>query len=321
VAPLTLPGYLELEIALVVVALLALYLNRDRPKPIVAMFAFVAVFATGALAYRVEKFTEDTVLVERNFYGVLRVKESLARDEDPETRYRSLVHGAILHGEQWLSEKYRRSATTYYKTSSGIGKAILAHEGLPIKVGVIGLGAGTLATYGDADDVYRFYDINPAVPRIAREQFTYLSDSAATIEVVLGDARLALERETPQGFDVLAVDAFSGDSIPVHLITLEAVGAYLRHMKPTGVIAFHVSNRFLDLKPVLLAIAERHGLEYAFVHEADDGTTTSDWVLLTRHKPLILRPEIVEKTEPIVPRPDWGLWTDSYNNLFQVFRW
>jgi SAM-dependent methyltransferase len=321
VAPLTLPGYLELEIALMAVALLALYLNLDRPKPIIAMFAFVAVFTTGALAYRVEKFTENTVLVERNFYGVLRVKESFARTGESDTRYRSLVHGAILHGEQWLDEKYRRSATTYYKTSSGIGKAILAHEGLAIKVGVIGLGAGTLAAYGDGDDVYRFYDINPAVPRIAREQFTYLGDSAARIEVVLGDARLALEREEPQGFDVLAVDAFSGDSIPVHLITLEAVGAYLRHMKPAGVIAFHVSNRFLDLKPVLLAISERHGLEYAFVHEtSDEGSTTSDWVLLTRHKPLLLRPEIVAATEPVVPRPDWRLWTDAYNNLLQVWR-
>jgi spermidine synthase len=220
-----------------------------------------------------------------------------------------------------MSEKYRRSATTYYKTTSGVGRAILAHEGLPIKVGVIGLGAGTLATYGDADDVYRFYDINPAVPRIAREQFTYLADSPAKIEVVLGDARLALEREPVQGFDVLAVDAFSGDSIPVHLITLEAVGAYLRHMKPTGVIAFHVSNRFLDLKPVLLAIAEKHGLEYAFVHEkSDDGGTTSDWVLLTRHKPLILRPEIVQDTEPVAPQPDWRLWTDAYNNILQVWR-
>jgi SAM-dependent methyltransferase len=321
VAPLTLPGYLELEIALVVVAMLALYLNLDRPKPIVGMFAAVAVFAAGALAWRVEHLTEDTVLVERNFYGVLRVKEVLARDDDPETRYRSLVHGAILHGEQWMSEKYRRAATTYYKTSSGIGMAILAHEGRPIKVGVIGLGTGTLATYGDADDTYRFYDINPAVPRIAREQFTYLGDSPAKIEIALGDARLNLEREPVQGFDVLAVDAFSGDSIPVHLITVEAVGAYLRHMKPQGVIAFHVSNRFLDLKPVLLAIAERHGLEYAFVHEtSDDGSTTSDWVLLTRWKPFILRPEIVTATEPVAPQPDWRLWTDAYNNLLQVWR-
>jgi SAM-dependent methyltransferase len=321
VAPVTLPGYLELEIALVVVALLALYLNRERPGPVVAMFAAVAAFTSGALAWRVQTFTEDTVLVERNFYGVLRVKETLARDTDLETRYRSLVHGAILHGEQWMADKYRRAATTYYKTTSGIGRAILAHEGKPIKVGVIGLGTGTLAAYGDADDTYRFYDINPAVPRIAREHFTYLDDSAATIEVVLGDARLALEREPPQGFDILAVDAFSGDSIPVHLITLEAVGVYLRHMKPQGVIAFHVSNRFLDLKPVLLAIAERHGLEYAYVHETGDGGgTTSDWVLLTRHKPFILRPEIVEATEPVAPQPGWRLWTDAYNNILQVWR-
>ncbi|MCW5593046.1 MAG: fused MFS/spermidine synthase, partial [Burkholderiales bacterium] len=321
VAPLALPGYLELEIALAVVAMLALYLNLDRPKPIVAMFAAVSLFTTGALAWRVEHLREDTVLVERNFYGVLRVKEVLAREGDPDTRYRSLVHGAILHGEQWMSEKYRRAATTYYKPGSGIGMAILAHEGRAIKVGVIGLGAGTLATYGDADDTYRFYDINPAVPRIAREQFSYLNDSPAKIEIVLGDARLNLEREPPQGFDVLAVDAFSGDSIPVHLITLEAVGAYLRHMNPRGVIAFHVSNRFLDLKPVLLAIAEKHGLEYAFVHEtSDDGSTTSDWVLLTRWKPLILRPEIVASTEPVAPQPDWRLWTDAYNNLLQVWR-
>jgi hypothetical protein len=320
-APLALPGYLELEIALVVVALLALYLNLDRPKPIIAMFAAVAAFATGALAWRIDTFSEHTLLMERNFYGVLRVKEVLARSDDPETRYRSLAHGAILHGEQWMSDRYRRAATTYYKTTSGIGKVILAHEGLPIKVGVIGLGVGTLATYGDADDVYRFYDINPAVLRIAREKFTYLADSPARIEVALGDARLNLEREPAQGFDVLAVDAFSGDSIPVHLITLEAVGVYLRHMKDTGVIAFHVSNRFLDLKPVLLAIAEKHGLEYAYVHETgDDGGTTSDWVLLTRNKRLILRPEIVASTEPVAPQPGWRLWTDAYNNILQVWR-
>ena len=321
VAPLTLPGYLELEIALVVVALLALALNRDRAWPLVTLFAAVLAFTGLALWYRVDKFMEDTILVERNFYGVLRVKEQLSREDDPDTRYRSLIHGAILHGEQWMAEKYRRAATTYYKTSSGIGKTLLAFEGKAIKVGVIGLGAGTLATYGDADDVYRFYDINPAVPRVARQEFYYLADSPARIEIVLGDARLKLEREAPQGFDVLAVDAFSGDSIPVHLITLEAVGVYLRHMKPMGVIAFHTSNRFLDLKPVLLAIADRHGLEYAFVHEtADDGATTSDWVLLTHNKPLLLRPEIASSSEPVAPQPGWRLWTDSYNNLLQVWK-
>ena len=321
VAPITLPGYLELEIAIVVVAHLALAFNLARPWPVMAMFAFVAVFTTGALIYRIHHFTQDTVHIERNYYGVLRVKEVTAKDDDATTRYRSLVHGAILHGEQWMDEKYKRAATTYYKPDSGVGKAILALEGQAARVGVIGLGTGTLATYGDADDVYRFYDINPAVERVARRYFTFLSDSPAKIEVVLGDARLALEREPPQQFDVLVVDAFSGDSIPVHLITVEAVGSFLRHVKPSGVIAYHVSNRFLDLKPVLLAIAEKHGLEYAFVDQRDkDGGTTSDWVLLSRDKKIILRPEIVASTEPVAPRPEWRVWTDSFNNLIQVFK-
>jgi hypothetical protein len=322
VAPVTLPGYLELEIALAVVAVLALVTNLRRPAPVLVMLAGIVAFTFAALVYRIHTFNEDTLHVERNYYGVLRVKESSSRIDDQDTRYRSLVHGAILHGEQWLSEKYRRSATTYYKTSSGVGKAILAFEGRPIKVGIVGLGAGSLAVYADGDDTYRFYDINPAVIRVANSYFTYLKDSPGKIETVLGDARLSLEREAPQGFHVLAVDAFSGDSIPVHLITVEAFTEYLRHLAPEGVIAFHVSNRFLDLKPVLLAIAEKHGLETAYVHEtAESGSTTSDWVLLARDQRIIRRPEIAASTEPIVPRPEWGLWTDSYNNLFQVFRY
>ena len=321
VAPVTLPGYLELEIALVVIAALALALNMDRPWPILALLAVVVSGTVFALGFRIHTFTEDTVHIERNHYGVLRVKENVSRLEEGDMKYRSLVHGAILHGEQYLSEKYRRSATTYYKTGSGIGRALLAFEGKPARVGIIGLGAGSLAVYADADDTYRFYDINPAVIEVAREWFTYLKDSPGKMETVLGDARLSLEREPPQNFDVLAVDAFSGDSIPVHLITYEAFTEYLRHLQPQGVIAFHVSNRFLDLKPVLLAIAEKHKLEYAFVHETgESGGTTSDWVLITRHKPFILRKDIVEVTEPVVPRPDWRLWTDDYNNLFQVYR-
>jgi SAM-dependent methyltransferase len=296
-------------------------LNLKRPLPVVGLIVAVLAFTCAALIHRVKNFTEDTVYIHRNYYGVLRVKENQSRIDDVDTKYRSLVHGSILHGEQWLSEKYRRSATTYYKATSGIGRTLITFEGKPIRVGVIGLGAGSLAVYGDADDVYRFYDINPAVEAVARNWFSYLADSPARIEVVLGDARLSLEREAPQQYDVLAVDAFSGDSIPVHLITLEAVAEYLRHLKPEGVIAFHVSNRFLDLKPVLLAIAEKHLLQYAFLHETgENGGTTSDWVVLTRSKPFILKPSIVEATIPIAPRPEWRLWTDSYNNLFQVFR-
>ncbi|MEP7262189.1 MAG: fused MFS/spermidine synthase [Usitatibacter sp.] len=321
VAPITLPGYLELEIALVVIAALALLTNLRRPWPILLMLTLVISLTFSALVYRISSFTEDTVHIERNYYGVLRVKENKSTLEGEEMRYRSLVHGAILHGEQYLSEKYRRSATTYYKTSSGIGRTILAFEGKPTKLGVIGLGAGSLAVYADADDTYRFYDINPAVIEVANTWFTYLKDSPGKMETVLGDARLSLEREAPQDFDVLAIDAFSGDSIPVHLITYEAFTEYLRHLKPEGVIAFHVSNRFLDLKPVLLSIAEKHKLEYAFLHETgENGGTTSDWVIITRSKHFILQASIVEATEPVAPQPGLRLWTDNYNNLWQVFK-
>ena len=321
VAPVTLPGYLELPIGIALLAFLALGVNLRRAIAIPAILVAVASVACGALFWQVRTFMADTVYVERNYYGVVRVKETLGRAGDPDTAYRSLVHGAILHGEQWLSPQYRRSATTYYKTSSGIGRTLIALEGKPIKVAVIGLGAGSLAVYADADDTYRFYDIDPAVVKVARTWFTYLADSPGRMEVVLGDARLSLEREAPQGYDVIAVDAFSGDSIPVHLITLEAVGEYLRHLKPGGVIAFHVSNRFLDLKPILLAIADRRGLEYAYLHEpGEDGSTTSDWVLLTRDRTFLLQPSIVEITEPVLPEPEWSLWTDDFNNLWQVLR-
>jgi SAM-dependent methyltransferase len=322
VAPVTLPGYLELDIAVVAVAFLALALNLRRPWPYVALMVVVASATCAALVWHVRNFTEDTVYIARNYHGVLRVKEIQSDPKDPDTRYRSLVHGSILHGEQWQSEKYRRSATTYYKTGSGIGRALIQLEGKPIRVAVIGLGAGSLAVYADADDVYRFYDINPRVVQVASTWFTYLKDSPGKMEIVLGDARLSMEREAPQGYDVIAVDAFSGDSIPVHLITYEAVTEYLRHLKPRGVIAFHVSNRFLDLKPVVLAIAEKHGLAVAYEHESDKtGGTTSDWILLTRYKPFLLKPGIVEITEGIVPRPDLRLWTDDYQNLIGIFRW
>ena len=150
---------------------------------LVLSLVLIACVASGAFAWRVRSFTEGTVYIERNFYGVVRVKEAQVDAANPDTRYRSLVHGSILHGEQWLSPKYRRSATTYYKTSSGIGRTLLAFEGKPIRVGIIGLGAGTIAAYADADDVYRFYDIDPAVVKVSSTWFTYLKDSDGKIDL------------------------------------------------------------------------------------------------------------------------------------------
>ena len=323
VAPLTLPAYYELEISLVLLAMLATYLLFGRARlGVVALSVAVSLFTTGAAVFTIQQFREDVVVMSRNFYGTLRVKQY-----DPpsvEYRRRSLVHGAILHGDQYMDAPYNRSATTYYKAKSGIGKALLLKEKLsavPRRVGIIGLGTGTIATFGNKGDVYRFYDINPQVVTIAQRDFTYLKDTDATVEIALGDARLNLEREPAQQFDVLAIDAFSSDSIPVHLITLEALQIYQKHMKPDGVIAFHVSNRFLDLKPVVQMIAEQRGLHLAWVRDTyDDGSTSSDWILLSKDKTFLLKPEIVEATYIIPPEPGWRVWTDDFNNLLQVLK-
>ena len=327
IAPLTLPAYFELEIALTLVAVMAIYLTWNMNRIYVGVAILVALFTINAGAYTVYVFMESTVVLTRNFYGTLRVKEYGSPSDD--TYHLALIHGSILHGEQFMQPRFRKAATTYYKAASGIGRAIMLKQQLspdrPIKVGIIGLGAGTIAAYGREGDTYRFYDINPAVVTIAKRDFKYVSESAATIEIAMGDARLNLEREPGQQFDVLAIDAFSSDSIPVHLITDEAVAIYARHMKPDGIIAFHVSNRFLDLKPVVQQIAEKQGLAYAWVHEdrtdkAGESTTVSDWVLLSRSKSILLRDQIVDSTFVIVPQPGWRLWTDDFNNLLQVLK-
>jgi SAM-dependent methyltransferase len=279
----------------------------------------VATIACGI--WGIGEFYDTTIASARNFYGVLRVQEyrpNTAADR------RSLIHGTIMHGTQYLAPDLRRQPTSYYTASSGVGLALerMRARKEPLRVGVIGLGTGTLAAWGGKGDVYRFYDINPDVIDIARRDFTYLSDSEATIETPLGDARLKLEREPPQAFDVLAIDAFSSDAIPVHLITSEAVAIYKRHLAKGGVIAFHVTNRFLDLVPVVEALARANGL--GVVHIADIGegelASRSDWMLLSEDAEFLARPELAENSKPIMPRPDWRLWTDDFNNLVQVLK-
>jgi SAM-dependent methyltransferase len=266
------------------------------------------------------EFYKNTIVSTRNFYGTLRVQES----GSDESRRRSLIHGTILHGNQYLDASLRRQPTTYYTATSGVARAIesLHPRTEPVKVGVIGLGTGTIASWGSKGDEYRFYDINPAVVDIARRDFTYLADSEATIATPLGDARLTLEREPPQQFDVLAIDAFSSDAIPVHLITDEAIKVYRRHMKPGGIIAFHLTNRFLDLIPVVDALARANGLAVAWIEDNGDDSlaSRSDWVLLSDDPASLARPQIAEAARPVTPRPDWRLWTDDFNNLVQVLK-
>ncbi|HLQ38845.1 MAG TPA: fused MFS/spermidine synthase, partial [Planctomycetota bacterium] len=261
---------------------------------------------------------ENSIESRRNFYGTLCVKEFGSGDGN---RTRRLVHGVILHGEQILGPEGRDEITTYYGHDSGVGLA-MAQAPSPKRVGIVGLGTGTLAAYGEPGDVFRFYDINPQVIDIARRQFTFLDDSKAAIDTVLGDARLSLAREPDQHFDLLVVDAFSSDAIPVHLLTAEALAVYLRHLQPEGVIAFHVTNRFLQLAPVVGQLAERHGLEAALI--VDDAVRTSlsktDWVLVTRSRTLLQAPAIVAAATPIEPIAGLRLWTDDYNNLFQILK-
>ncbi len=263
-------------------------------------------------------------LAARNFYGVMRVKEYGVPGET--SHVRRLLHGVIMHGEQYLHPEYRGMVTTYYQHGSGIGAALLARRERPegLHVGVIGLGTGTLAAYGRKGDRYRFYEINPRVVDLAMQAFTYLEDSEAELELVLGDARLSLEREPPQDFDMLAVDAFSSDAIPVHLITREALGLYLRHMKPDGIVAFHVSNRFLELVPVVARLAAENQAHAVVVFETggeDDSRTQSDWVLVSRDARALQAKEIEEAgAEAAEDRASLRTWTDDYSNLVQILK-
>lgn len=262
----------------------------------------------------------DARRLERNFYGTLNTVEYV--DQEVDSRVRALFHGSVKHGEQYLSEAYRREPTAYYGRTSGIGLAIANSRTANKKVGVIGLGAGTLAVYGQPGDVYRMYEINPQVIELARSEFTFMADSRASIETVLGDARISLEREPPQSFDVLAVDAFSGDSVPVHLITAEAMDAYLRHTKPDGIIAFHLTNRYLWLPPVVENIARAKGLYATLIHDENDNPLLrdTDWVLISRHSDLLNQEAIRSRSTPIRGIPGLGVWTDDFNNLYEVLK-
>ncbi len=325
VAPLVFTGYFELGLGLVAIALLAT-LRFAQVGRVAYVLGLLVLLGVGACAtYDGFSHQKDVLVAKRSFYGVLRVKEYGVPGDD--SHLRRLVHGTIMHGEQYMSDKLRHTLTTYYTETSGIGVAIRSKQDHPVRVGIIGLGTGTIAAYGRQGDVFRFYDIDANVIGIARSDFTFLGDSGARVETALGDARLSLERERAENFDVLAVDAFSSDAIPVHLITREALATYERHMKPDGIVAFHVSNRFLDLIPVVARIAEENGLHAVLVaddpEDGDDKTikSRSDWVLVSREEKALKAPAIVEAhAVPAEDRPQWRTWTDDYSNLVQILK-
>ncbi len=268
--------------------------------------------------------------VVRNFHGVLAVLD--VEPGDARRHARLLKHGRVVHGVQYVEASARREPSSYFVRDSGIGLALSNHPGRaagrPLRVGVLGLGIGTLAAYGRSGDSFRFYENNPEVLRLARDRryFHYLEDTAAQIEVVLGDGRLSLEEELrqnhPQNFNLLALDAFSSDAVPVHLLTREAFAIYLQHLAPDGILAVNISNRSLDLRPVILKAAKHFDLAVAFIPKDDPEpySLPSHWMLLARNPEALAAPAIQQAKWEVGRIPEIRLWTDDYTNLFLVLK-
>ena len=322
VAPYVLTGYFELAVGLIVCALLLLYRTaRIAWWATLASVAVAGVTAWGAVK-AVEHQVIDSRVMMRNFYSVVRTRESA-----PPFPFRSMVHGGIMHGGQLRDPEMRLRPSSYFGPTSGIGRLFASLPPGPRKVGVIGLGAGSIIAYGRKGDTFRFYEINPQVVELAKREFTFLSDSPAKIEIVLGDGRLSLEREPDQRFDVLAMDAFSGDSIPLHLLTREAMTIYLRHLKPDGVLAFQATNRFVNIAPVVASLAAEHGLTAVLISDwpestegADYWLSATDQILVTSNR-AVLNAEAIQTVGTIVEAPaGFRVWTDDFNNLLRVLK-
>jgi SAM-dependent methyltransferase len=283
------------------------------------LFVAALVLLVLGILSQVGRYDKDSVAVRRNFYGVLKVRTQVV--EETQEALLQLAHGRIAHGSQFVSPEKRHIPTAYYATSTGIGKVMQQLGGEQARhIGVVGLGIGTLAAYGQAGDRLRMYEINPQVIELAQEHFSFLRDCPAELTLVTGDARLSLEFETPQAFDVLVLDAFSGDAIPVHLLTAEAMQVYLRHLKTDGVLAYHISNLHFNLKPVLAGLASQQNLSIAFYcneqAESDSAALMSIWALLA-YTPERLEQALDGQTvQPPVGRPIH--WTDNRSNLLEV---
>jgi SAM-dependent methyltransferase len=261
--------------------------------------------------------------VARNFYGQLRVKDIASSTTDPFAS-RNLIHGVINHGMQMLRGEYRRQPVSYFCPQSGIGRAMNALAGKPRRIGILGLGSGTLAAYGHTGDVIRIYEINPLMLRIAQTEFSYLHDTPAAVEVATGDARLVLETEPGQHFDILVMDAFSGDSVPVHLITREAFAGYFRHLKPGGMVAVNISNAYLDLEPVMAQAAASFGktaLVFDFDPDPEDPVCFAcSWALIMDPAALDAHKGLRQDARVLKPNAKFRTWTDDYSNLFGILR-
>jgi hypothetical protein len=331
IAPRVFTAFLELHIAIWLCAGLAAlawwYGNRETSVTRSAKWAFgaVALVAWIGLGVVLANLGNDTVSgythMSRNFYGILRVCEQ--DTYDPGRRRFVLLHGRINHGWQFAAPEKQNIPTSYYAPDSGIGMALRLHRAnMPKRVGVLGLGAGNVAAYGRPGDSFRFYEINPRVEELHKILFTCLMVSEAKCNIVMGDGRLSLEREEPQGFDVLMMDAFSGDAVPVHLLTREAFEIYLRHMQPDGLIAVNITNRHLNLAPVVRGIAEHFGLKCVRVEFEEDKLAVLNacsWMIVGNDPAFFSHPEVLAAAESGQGKPTI-MWTDDYSNLFRILK-
>jgi len=330
VAPRVFHSYWELPLGMIVCGILAMIAvwNLRLPKlgawPLRALILIAVASLAGYFVRQERRLSKNLVLQARNFYGPLEVRDDLPTEDYAQ---RTLLHGTIDHGSQLLDPVLRYVTTSYYAKRSGVGRAMGALQAKgPIRAGIIGLGAGVLSNYGRPGDYFRIYEINPLVERIAQTLFTFYPHSAADKAILMGDARLTLERqlasEGPQNYDILAVDAFSSDAIPVHLLTREAIQLYFRHLKPEGVLALHISNRYLDLKPVCEGGAAAVGREAFVVEDEGDEASylsSSTWVLVTSDLALYKEKFFKDATvSQYSAKKGFRPWTDDYSNLFQI---
>lgn len=342
VAPLVLNDFLEFYIGIFLVAVVAIFVISDlftgtlkrfhvrrqilrTARAVFLSLATVTLFGLIVYLFQTYFVRNDVLQKERNFYGTIAVTEG----EDAYGAYRMLYNGDINHGSQYMTAELQSRPTQYYGYNSGGGLAITANKKRAAKdpslnIGVVGLGVGTLATYGKDGDTVTFYEINPAVVTVAEAYFSYLKNSDAAIKVVLGDARLLMEKEQKSGkkpYDVLLVDAFTDDAIPVHLLTSEAFEIYLSLLNDTnGILAIHISNRYLDLFPLIRKMASVHNLDYAYIESASDDyeVASASWVLLAKNSDALSSARIQQVKSEYDDVRDVDIWTDDYSNLFQV---
>jgi hypothetical protein len=322
-SPLVFSFNYDLSLTFFVTALLALAVTWSSGWPQRMLWSTASVLLLVLVLMLHVAYQRNTPLAVRNFYGSLRVRQSLSAY--PGATLRTLTNGSIQHGTQIFSPELSKTPTTYYAEDSGVGLALrFCCQGRARSIGVVGLGVGTIAAYGKAGDRIRFYEINPAVTPIAQHLFTYLRDSGAQVSIVEGDARSSLSREQPQNFDVLVVDAFSGDAIPLHLLTTQAVDLYKRHLAPGGILAFHISNQHVDLEPEIALLATAAGMDVRRVSSIENqprGEFTATWMLLTESPSFFTQPEVANRVRQPSEDSRVHLWTDDYSSLLPLLRW